>query len=70
VIARIAANSACELHSEREVGSLEVGKLADFIVLDRNVFEIPPQQVAAVRVLLTVVAGKPVYSAAPFAAVR
>jgi len=69
-IRAITANSACELHSEREVGSLEVGKLADFIVLDRNVFEIPPQQVAAVRVLLTVVGGKPVYSAAPFAAVR
>jgi predicted amidohydrolase YtcJ len=52
------------------VGSLEAGKLADFIVLDRNVFEIPPQQVAEVRVLLTVVGGKPVYAAAPFAAVR
>ena len=69
-IRAITANSAYELHSEQEIGSLEVGKLADFIVLDRNVFEIPPQQVAEVRVLLTVVGGKPVYAAAPFAAVR
>jgi predicted amidohydrolase YtcJ len=69
-IRAITANSAYELHSEQEIGSLEVGKLADFIVLDRNVFEIPPQQLAAVRVLLTVVGGKPVYAAAPFAALR
>ena len=50
------------------MGSLEVGKLADFIVLDRNVFKIPAQQVAEVKVLLTVVGGKAVYGAAPFAA--
>src|SRR6202034_1037642 len=33
VIRAITANSAYELHVERDVGSLEVGKLADFIVL-------------------------------------
>jgi predicted amidohydrolase YtcJ len=66
-IRAITANSAYELHAERDVGSLEVGKLADFIVLDRDVFEIPPPQVAAVQVLLTVVGGKAVYAAAPFA---
>ena len=63
----ITAGSAYELHAEREVGSLEVGKLADFIVLDRNVFKIPPREVADVQVLLTVVGGKTVHSAAPFA---
>jgi predicted amidohydrolase YtcJ len=63
----ITAGSAYELHAEREVGSLEVGKLADFIVLDRNVFKIPPREVADVQVLLTVVGGKAVRAAAPFA---
>ena len=67
-IRAITANSSYELHAEHEVGSLEVGKLADFIVLDRNVFKIPAQQVAEVKVLLTVVGGKAVYGAAPFAA--
>jgi predicted amidohydrolase YtcJ len=66
-IRAITNGSAYELHAEQEVGSLEVGKLADFIVLDRNVFEIPPQQVAAVQVLLTVVGGKAVHAAPPFA---
>lgn len=38
-------------------GSLEVGKDADFIVLDRNVFEVPISDVGETRVLLSVVGG-------------
>jgi len=63
----ITAGSAYELHAEREVGSLEAGKLADFIVLDRNIFKVPAREVADVHVLLTVVGGKSVHAAAPFA---
>jgi len=66
-IRAITANSAYELHAEQEVGSLEAGKLADFIVLDRNIFAIPPPQIAEVKVLLTIVGGKAVHAAAPFA---
>ena len=65
-IRAITANSAYELHAESDVGSLEAGKLADFIVLDRNIFRIPPQQIAGVKVLLTVVGGRPVYRDATF----
>jgi predicted amidohydrolase YtcJ len=61
VIRAITANSAYELHAEREVGSLEVGKLADLIVLDRNLFKIPAREIANVKVLLTVVGGQIVY---------
>jgi len=43
------ANAAYELHAEHDVGSLEVGKLADFIVLDRNVFRIPARQISDVK---------------------
>ncbi|MBV8911008.1 MAG: amidohydrolase family protein, partial [Gammaproteobacteria bacterium] len=63
----ITANSAYELHAEGDLGSLEVGKLADFIVLDRNVLRIPPQQIAGVKVLLTVVGGRAVHHDASFA---
>jgi predicted amidohydrolase YtcJ len=66
VLSAITANSAFELHAEQDVGSLEVGKLADLIVLDRNVLEIPARQIADVKVLLTVVGGRPVYAAAQF----
>jgi predicted amidohydrolase YtcJ len=46
-----------------ETGSLEVGKRADFIVLDRNLFEIPSAEIHSARVLWTVVGGQEVYCA-------
>jgi len=64
VLRAITANAAFELHAEQEVGSLETGKLADLIVLDRNLFRIPPRQIAEVKVLLTVVGGQVVYQGA------
>ena len=66
VIRAITANSAYELHVERDVGSIEVGKLADLIVLDRNLLKIPPREIAAVRVLLAVVGGHVVYQGPEF----
>jgi hypothetical protein len=66
VIRAITANSAYELHVERDVGSLEVGKLADLVVLDRNLLKIPPRQIADVKVLLTVVGGHVVYEGPKF----
>ncbi|MBV8342095.1 MAG: amidohydrolase [Gammaproteobacteria bacterium] len=69
-IRAITANAAYELHAEDQVGSLEAGKLADFIVLDRNVLAIPPREIADTKVLLTVVGGKAVHRAASFAAPR
>lgn len=59
----ITANAAYELHAEADVGSLEAGKLADFIVLDRNILKVPAAQIADVKVLLTVVGGRAVYEA-------
>ena len=65
-IRAITANSAYELHAEKDVGSLEVGKLADFIVLDRNIFAIPAREIAATKVLLTVAGGRAVFRDAAF----
>ena len=59
----ITLNSSYELHQDAETGSLEVGKLADLIVLDRNVLEIPEDQIADTKVMQTVVGGRIVYSA-------
>ncbi len=42
-------------------GSLEPGKLADLVVLDRDITAIPPETINQVRVLMTVVDGKVVY---------
>jgi len=66
VLRAITANAAYELHAEGDVGSIEVGKLADVIVLDRNVTKIPATQIADVKVLLTVVGGQIVYQGPGF----
>lgn len=42
-------------------GSLEKGKLADLVVLDRNLFEIPPEDIENAKVQMTVCNGKIVY---------
>jgi len=46
---------------ETDVGSLEVGKLADFIVLDRDIMEIPAEEIPQARVLQTWLAGELVF---------
>ena len=46
---------------EDELGSIEVGKYADFIVLDRNLFEIPIDDIDSTEVLKTVHAGRVVF---------
>jgi len=43
---------------ERESGSLEAGKLADLIVLDRNLFEIPASEISEAKVLATMFEGR------------
>ena len=48
-------------HQEDTVGSLEVGKQADFIVIDRDMFTIPAQDIHKIGVLQTWVAGRQVY---------
>ena len=52
--------------TEKETGSIEVGKAADLVVLDRNLFEIAPSQIHETRVLWTLLDGKEVYRAAGF----
>ena len=44
-----------------EIGSLEVGKKADLIVLDKNLFDIEPHTINDVKVLYTVMNGRLMY---------
>jgi predicted amidohydrolase YtcJ len=62
-------NGAYANFLEKETGSIEVGKQADLIVLDQNLFEIPATEIAKTKVLLTLVAGQAVFRASEFTGV-
>ncbi len=59
----ITYNSSWQVHQDKTTGSLEVGKLADLIVLDRNVMTVPVSEISKTKVLMTMVGGKVVYDA-------
>jgi hypothetical protein len=54
-------NNAYLLFWEKEIGSIEAGKRADFIVVDRDLLECPVDDLRGTRVLETWVEGKRVY---------
>jgi len=61
ILAAYTINGAYAFGQEAETGSLELGKAADLVVLDRNLFEIPAERIHEVRVLRTTLEGKTVW---------
>ena len=61
MIAAYTIEGAWLVGSEKENGSIEPGKQADIVVLDRNIFEIPPEQIGDAQVLLTILDGEVIY---------
>ena len=57
----VTINAAYVLGKEKEVGSLEIGKKADFIVLDRDIFNINPLDISNINIERTYFNGELVY---------
>ena len=51
------------MHQEDLTGSIEVGKAADLIILEKNLYTIPVDEISEVKVLQTMIEGKTVYTA-------
>lgn len=61
ILSAYTINGAYLGHWEKEIGSLEAGKSADMIVLDKNLFEVSPFDIAKTKVIWTLFKGREVY---------
>jgi len=66
VVESFTINGAYAMGREDETGSIEVGKAADLVVLDRDIFAMPAEEIADAAVEMTLFGGRPVYAAGPF----
>ena len=58
-------NAAYQFGMEKDAGSLEAGKYADFVVLDRNPLKVDPDEIRNIHVLATVRGGQVTFSDVP-----
>jgi len=63
-------NPAFILGWEEKTGSIEIGKLADMVIIDRNPLEVPAADISETRVLTTVFGGEVIFEAADGVASR
>ncbi|MFY8140691.1 MAG: amidohydrolase family protein, partial [Caulobacter sp.] len=61
-IIALTRDAAWQCRSDHEIGSLEPGKLADFVILDRDPLQVPHAELGAIRVLETWVGGRRVWA--------
>ena len=64
-LASFTRNAAFAAHVEAVTGSLESGKLADFVVLSKDIMRVPPPEILTTTVRMTIVGGEIVYNATP-----
>lgn len=62
-IRAMTSTAAWQIGSEHEIGSLEPGKFADFIILDRDPSSIPSDEIKDIKILETWMGGEPTYLA-------
>ena len=62
-IRAMTSEAAWQLFSDHEIGSLEVGKLADLVILEKDPRKVAPDEIKDIKVVETWMDGKPVYQA-------
>ena len=64
-LASFTRNAAFAANAETQLGTLEAGKLADLVVLSKDIMRVAPSEILTTTVRMTIVGGDVVYSAAP-----
>ena len=57
----VTATAAFQIKEEQTKGTLEAGKLADFVILEKNPLKVDPLTIKDIRVLQTIKEGRTVY---------
>lgn len=65
MIAAYTINGAYQMALDDVQGSIEVGKRADLVVLDRNLFDIPASEISEASVVMTIFDGRTIYERTP-----
>jgi hypothetical protein len=63
-LAAVTSTAAYEIKEEKTKGTLEPGKLADLVILDKNPLEVPTTTIKDIAVVETIKEGRTVYRAA------
>jgi len=58
-------NGAYQLRLEDKLGSIEKGKLADFVILNKNLFDVNPHEISKLKPLTVVMEGKVIQGSFP-----
>lgn len=59
----VTLNAAWQIHAEDRMGSLEVGKFADIVILDADPMAVDPNDIAGIGVVQTLLGGRPTFAA-------
>ena len=60
-LASFTRQAAYAAHAETLTGSIETGKLADLLVLSKDIMRVPPSDILTTTVRMTIVGGETVY---------
>ena len=60
-IKAVTINQARQLLMEDKIGTIEVGKYADLVVLSKNLFDVKPDNISKVKMEMTMMGGKVTY---------
>lgn len=59
----VTINPAWQMRMEDKIGTIEVGKYADLVILEKNLFDVPPESITNVKVVATMMGGRFTYQA-------
>ena len=58
----VTANVAYQYHSEQKLGTIEPGKKADFVIIDKDISSLPSEDISSAKILSVIKDGENIYN--------